>query len=80
MPRLGAYLAVPVHCGTVLTEENFDAGLRARLQYYREVEELEAARREELEEMFRDREEIERKIGELREKGADTGNIEPLEA
>lgn len=76
IPRLGAYLAVPLVCKSYLRENIFDEVLQERKKQLQEYQEFTKKKNEELEELAKTRDELNKKLTELREKHADETQIQ----
>lgn len=55
IPKLGSYLAVPIICSEYLTEANFDQALKEKQEYLKQCEELDKAKKAELEELHKEK-------------------------
>lgn len=73
LPKLGAYIAVPLVYNSYLTEGIFDVALDARVKYLTEIEELEKAKAEEIKEITAEKLALEQKLAELTEKNDEAG-------
>ena len=80
IPKLGAYLAVPLIYNSYLSEKIFDIALEAKNKYLEDLKEFNEKKEEELAEIIPSKEELEKKISELKDKNADDPNIEGLNA
>ena len=66
IPKLGAYLSVPLVYNSYLTESIFDAALDAKNKYLEELKEFNTKKEEELEELNPQKEELEKKINDIK--------------
>ena len=66
IPKLGAYLAVPLIYNCYLTEKNFDTALEAKNKYLEDLKEFNQKKEEEIAEMTPEKEELEKKISDLK--------------
>jgi hypothetical protein len=73
LPKLGAYIAIPLVYNSYLTEGIFDVALDARVKYLTEIEELEKAKAEEIKEITAEKLALEQKLAELTEKNDEAG-------
>ena len=79
LPKLGAYLAVPLIYNSFLSEEVFDAAYKARKDYLDQLDEFKKQQDEDVKQMEAELEESEKKLEDMTEKNAEEAATDPLQ-